>query len=173
MKTSELRTGDYHFYYEPYINALGEVALLDMMSKQVENFPKFINSIPDTKLHYAYAEGKWTVAEVLMHIIDAERVFQYRALCFSRNDRTPLPGFDQDVFVPESMASKRSKQSIIQEYQAVRRSSIALFSSFEDSILRRRGIASDVEMSVGALGFVICGHQRHHRNVIREKYLID
>ncbi len=171
MKTSELNTGDYHPFYQPYINALGEVDLLEQLKRQRENFPKFIASIPDEKWQYAYAEGKWTIAQVLVHVIDAERVFQYRALCMGRNDKTPLPGFDQDAYVPHSRAEKRTKEDVIEEYKAVRTSTIMLFSFFEEEDLKKIGNANDVPMSVGALGFMCCGHQRHHRNGLRERYL--
>lgn len=172
MKTSELKVGDYNPYYQIYINTLGEeVDLLNVLNKQAKNFPQFMASIPDDKLHYAYSEGKWSVAEVLQHIIDTERVFQYRALRFSRNDAAPLPGFDQDVFADGVQMKNRTKEIIITEYTAVRASTIALFTSFDSEDLKRLGTASDSPMSVGALGFIICGHQRHHRNIVRERYL--
>ena len=172
MKTSELLKDDYHPFYEPYIFALGDVDLMEMLNKQKENFPKFLASIPEDKWHYSYGEGKWTIAEALTHVLDAERVFQYRALCFARNDKTSLPGFDQDAYVPFSGAAAVTKEEIIEEYGIIRASTIALFSKFDESVLRRRGTANDAAMSVGALGFIICGHQRHHRDVIRSKYLL-
>lgn len=171
MRKSELGSGNYSPFYQTYIDTLGDVELMDIHQKQLQNFPEFIESIPDTKLNYAYDEGKWTVAEVLIHLIDAERVFQYRALRFSRGDLTPLPGFDQDNFVPNSNANRRSKESIAAEYKAVRKSTIALFSNFDRQTLQKKGIASNAEMSVAALGFIISGHQKHHRNIIRERYL--
>ena len=171
MKNSELVQGDYHPFYEPYIKALGDVDLMEQLRKQKENFPQFVGSIPEDKWHYSYGEGKWTIAEVLVHILDAERVFQYRALRFARNDQTNLPGFDQDAYVPNSGADKMTKEEVIEEYRVVRASTIALFSHFDRDILKKRGRANNAEMSVGALGFIICGHQRHHRNVIRSRYL--
>ena len=171
MKTSELVKGDYHAFYEPYIFALGDVELMDVLRKQRENFPQFISSIPEDKWHSSYAEGKWTIAETLVHVLDAERVFQYRALRFARGDKTNLPGFDQDAYVPYSGAGARTKEEVIEEYQVVRASTIALFSQFNKEVLRSRGKANEAEMSVAALGFIICGHQRHHRNIIRSRYL--
>ncbi len=173
MKTSDLLKDDYHEYYEPYIHALGDVELLNMLKKQKENFPQFIASIPEDKWYFSYAAGKWTIAEILVHVLDAERVFQYRALRFARNDNTDLPGFDQDAYVPFSGADQISKEEVIEEYKIIRASTIALYSRFDDEILRRRGSANSAIMSVGALGFVICGHQRHHRDVIRARYLSD
>lgn len=171
MRRSELATGDYNLYYQTYIDTLGDVALSDIHQRQLQNFPEFIESIPDSKMNYSYDEGKWTIAEVLLHIIDAERVFQYRALRFSRGDMTELPGFEQDDYVPRSNAGRRSKESILEEYKAVRRSTIALFSNFDRQTLQIKGVASKSEMSVGALGFIISGHQKHHRNIVRERYL--
>lgn len=171
MQTSDLQPGDYLSFSQPYIDAVGDADLMELMRKQQNNFPQFIESLSEEKLHYAYGEGKWTVLEVLVHILDAERVFQYRALRFARKDVTPLPGFDQDIYVPNSMANSRTKASIIEEYKVVRGSSIALFAQFNDEILHRAGTASNGRMTVAALGFMICGHQRHHRNIIRERYL--
>ncbi|QLG47074.1 DinB family protein [Costertonia aggregata] len=171
MNVSELHPNTYNSYYQPYINKLADVELLALLQKQVDNFPKFIESIPNQKWKYAYHAGKWTIVEVLLHIIDAERIFQYRALRFARQDDTPLPGFDQDLYVPNSNSAHREKNDVIREYIAVRQSTIALFASFLDEDLKRIGMASDSEMSVAALGFIICGHQKHHRDVIRERYL--
>lgn len=173
MRTSELVEGDFNPYYKPYIGTLGEVDLMEMLRKQLVNFPQFIASIPEGKWHSTYAEGKWTIAEALVHILDAERVFQYRALRFARKDQTPLPGFDQDAYVPVSGANSTTKDSMIEEYRIIRGSTIALFSGFDEEVLRRRGTASNSEVTVGALGFIICGHQRHHKLVIKERYLKD
>lgn len=171
MKSSDLKSANYPSYFIPYIEVLGEVELMECLQKQLGNFPQFISSLPEGKLHYKYAEGKWTVMQILVHILDAERVFQYRALRFGRNDDTALPGFDQDIYVPESMAEKRTKEDVIEEYKAIRAATISLFKNFDDTILNRAGMASNLRMSVGALGFVCCGHQKHHRNIIRERYL--
>lgn len=171
MKPSALQTSDYNPYYKTYIDKIGDADLLASMEKQLNNFPKFIASIPEDKWAYAYADGKWTVAEALLHIIDTERIFQYRALRFSRNDDSHLPGFDQDLYVPHSNADRRSKDSIIKEYEAVRNASLSLYASFDDTTLLRKGTASGSQMSVAALGFITLGHQRHHRDIIRERYL--
>ena len=171
MRTSELKIIEPFPFYKTYIDVLGDVDLMDMMRGQLNNFPKFIASIPDSMLLHRYKPEKWTIAEVLVHIIDSERVFQHRAMRFSRGDITPLPGFDQEVYAAHSMANRRSKESISEEYRVVRKSSIAIFSNIESSTYETVGTASDMEWSVGALGFVICGHQKYHRNIIRERYL--
>jgi uncharacterized damage-inducible protein DinB len=171
MRSITLPITDYNPYYQPYIDKLGDVDLMDMMENQLENFPKFIQSIPKDKWIYAYGSDKWSVAEVLLHVLDTERVFQYRALRFGRNDSTSIPGFDQDQYVPESNANDRSMESIIEEYRSIRKSSLTLFSSFNDIILKRWGTANGSKMSVAALGFIMLGHQRHHRDVLRARYL--
>ena len=171
MQSSDLPVSEYNPYYHTYIKALGDVQLLDSLEEGKNDFSSFMEEFPEEKLNYSYAEEKWTLAEVLMHIIDAERVFQYRALRFARNDNTPLAGFDQDVYVPESNASGKTKKGIQDEYQAVRNATISLFKSFDDSALKRIGFASDSPMSTRAIGFIICGHQAHHLKIIRERYI--
>ena len=173
MRIAELKKEDYNPFYQTYVDVLGDVELFDILQRQLKNFPQFLESLPDEKLNYAYAEGKWTIVEALVHILDTERVFQYRVLRFMRGDKTPLPGFDQDLYVSNLNAERRTKESIIEEYKAIRRSTIALFSNMNGKALYNKGIASDSLMSVAALGFIICGHQKHHRNVIRERYLQD
>ncbi|SIS68893.1 DinB superfamily protein [Zobellia uliginosa] len=171
MRTTDIVLPKPAPFYKAYIDVLGDVELLGMLERQLDNFPKFIESIPDDKMSYAYGPDKWTTAQVLLHIIDSERVFQYRALRFSRGDQTSLPGFDQDLYVLNSEVEKRSKESIIKEYRTVREATISLYRSFDPSILGREGLASSLPWSVALLGFVICGHQKHHRNILRERYL--
>ena len=171
MRVSDLAKGDYHSFYEPYVKALGDVELLEMLEKQYHNFPQFLASIPEEKIAYRYEENKWNIAEVLIHILDAERVFQYRALRIGRGDITPLPSYDQDAYVPMSNAAGRSLESIIEEYKYVRMSSLTLFKSFPEKVLHRKGTASKSIISVGALGFLICGHQKHHKAILKERYL--
>lgn len=172
MKLSELKKDDCPAYYLPYLGLLEkEAVLLQLLERQMGNFPKFISSIPEHLWNYRYEPGKWTVAEILVHVLDTERVFQYRALRFGRKDFTTLPGFDQDAYVPQSLASDISQERLIEEYQAIRNSTLLLFRSFPEERLYWKGVASDNPISVGAMGFIICGHQKHHRNIIRERYL--
>ena len=151
--------------------ALGDVELIEELKRGKSAFLSLFEEIPEEKLNYAYAEGKWSLAEVLIHMIDTERIFQYRALCIARNDKTLLPGFDQDAYVPYSNAANRSINSLIAEYTAVRDSTISLFNSFDDEAIKRVGTASGSKMSVRALGFIISGHQAHHVQILRERYL--
>ncbi len=171
MLLAELTSSEYNPFYHTYIMALGNVELVEELNKGKEVLLSLFQDIPEEKLNYAYAEGKWSLAEALVHTIDTERIFQYRALCFARNDKTLLPGFDQDAYVPYSNAANRSKNSLIAEYKAVRDSTISLFNSFDDKAIKRVGIASGSKMSVRALGFIISGHQAHHVRIIKERYL--
>lgn len=172
MKKKDLKEIECDQYYKVYLATLDDdTVLMEQLVKGYENFPKFIDSIPDDKLDYAYAEGKWTVAQALLHIIDTERIFQYRAFRFSRQDKTPLMGFNQDDYVLNNDPRARKKESIIEAYKTVRASTIDIFKSLNEDELRYMGTASDLPWSVAGLGFVTCGHQRHHRNIIRERYL--
>jgi len=171
MVLSELPSSEYNPFYQTYVMALGNVELIEELKNGKHIFLSLFDEIPEEKLNYAYAEGKWSLAEALVHIIDTERIFQYRALCIARNDKTPLPGFDQDNYVPFSNAANRSKVDLIEEYTAVRNATIALFNSFDDEAINRIGLASGSKMSVRALGFIISGHQAHHVRVLKERYL--
>ncbi|WP_127136617.1 DinB family protein [Flagellimonas oceanensis] len=171
MVLSELPSSEYNPFYQTYIMALGDVELIEELKNGRKVLLSLFEEIPEEKLNYAYAEGKWSLAEALVHMIDTERIFQYRALCIARNDKTPLPGFDQDNYVPFSNAANRSKKDLTEEYRAVRDATITLFNSFDDEAINRIGIASGSKMSVRALGFIISGHQAHHVRVLKERYL--
>ena len=162
---------EYHPYYGNYIQLSKDAPLVESLKDSMQVFQNFVSNIPESQLGFSYAPGKWTIAELLMHLLDAERLFQHRAFRFARNDKTALPGFEQDDYVPESMAGQRSKENIIQEYASIRQSTIQLFDSFSDEMLQRIGTASGSPMSVRALGHVIVGHQVHHLNILRERYL--
>ncbi|WP_430908826.1 DinB family protein [Maribacter sp. 2-571] len=172
MKKSALTLPEPPAYYARYIDLIGEEdQLIALLDKQLQNFPKFLKSIPAEKVHYAYGPDKWTIAQVLLHIFDTERVFQYRALSFARGDSTALPGFDQEVFAAGTDTGTRTMQSLIEEYEVVRRATLSIFRHMGLPSLERTGVASGLDWSVGAIGFFICGHQRYHRNLIRERYL--
>ena len=171
MLLSELPTSEYNPFYHTYVMALGNVDLLDELRNGKQVLFSLLEEIPEEKLTYAYAEGKWTLAEALVHMLDTERIFQYRALCIARNDKSEFPGFDQEAYVPVSNANNRSKKDLINEYVAVRDSSITLFASLDEEALKRVGVASGSKMSVRALGFITSGHQAHHVRILRERYL--
>jgi uncharacterized damage-inducible protein DinB len=123
------------------------------------------------KFDYRYAEGKWTIKDIIQHVIDTERIFAYRALRISRNDITPLPGFEENDYVENTKANERGIQDLLAEFSAVRYATLFLFKSFSEEQLKRIGTASGTAISVRAIGFIIIGHQKHHQNVFQERYL--
>lgn len=171
MNSSQIPIGEYLPYYATYINKANCSNLISGLEDLLKNTLSFFDSIPNEKYDYKYAQGKWTIKEIIQHLIDAERVFTYRALCFAREDKTPLPSFDENNYAKVSRAKTRSVSSLITEYEALRQSTISLFKSFSDDVLTNIGIASGGEMSVRAIGFVIIGHEKHHIDVIKERYL--
>lgn len=130
-----------------------------------------IQGLTEEQLLHRYAPGKWSIKEVMVHMIDTERIFSYRALRFARQDKTELPGFDQDQYIIPSKADSRDINSIIAEYTSLRTATIELFKNFDEEALQQKGVASGIEVSVRALGYVILGHEVHHQKIIRERYL--
>lgn len=170
MDISELKSTEYAPFYQRYIEVLGDANLAEALNetaKLLENTCKKINS---ANIYTSYAPKKWTIAEVLLHIIDAERVFQYRALRIGRGDQTNLPGFDQDVFMANCNANGRDLKSLMEELAVVRQSTLLLFNQFNKGELVKNGRVSGNEISVRALGFIICGHAKHHINILNERY---
>lgn len=165
-----LKSEDYPTIYEDYIeNVQGNV--MDELEAQLETFPQFIQNIPKEKELFSYADGKWTVKEILCHIIDTERVMSYRALRFARNDMTALSSFEQDEFVSNGRHNEREISSIIEEFVHLRKANIALFKTFNETELLRKGMASDRLVSVIAFIYVIAGHLSHHKFILQQKYL--
>lgn len=164
--------GEYNPYAIMYIKLLPDDGLvLKHLKESFKQVKEFILSLPTDKLTYRYAENKWTIKEILVHIMDDERIYAYRALRIARNDKTPLPGFEQEDYVPYSKANKRSLSSIFQEYKTVRNATLSLFTSLNIDDLLRTGIANDHPVSVRALAYHIAGHELHHINIIKERYL--
>ena len=163
--------GEYAPFYAGYISAVPEGDLLQLLASQRDDTVRLLGTIDAAKAKHRYAEGKWSIAEVLGHIIDAERVFTYRAMTFARGDATPLPSFDENAWAVASNAARRPMQSLLAEYQAVREATIQLFRSFGDEEFARSGIASKNPVSVRALAYIVVGHERHHLRILRERYL--
>ena len=164
---------EYAPYYGQYISTYANngKSILENLEHSQQEFDAFLRTISSEKQNYAYAAGKWTVKELIQHIIDTERVFCYRALCFARNDKTALPGFDQDVFVANASANERNYFDLLDEMATLRTSTIQLYTGFSDEALVRIGNASGNDMSVRALGYLFSGHQMHHLNVLKERYV--
>jgi uncharacterized damage-inducible protein DinB len=164
---------EYPEYAKMYIDLVPRDGLL--LQQLHVNFlltREMILPLPEETLLHSYAPGKWTIKEVLVHIIDDERIYAYRALSFARNENKPLPGFEQDEYAFYSEANNRTIQNIFEEYEAVRNATITLFNGMEETALMRSGIANNNKASVRALAYHIAGHELHHINIIREKYLL-
>ncbi|ARV05962.1 damage-inducible protein DinB [Polaribacter sp. SA4-10] len=168
-----ITTNEYASYYAPYIKTLleNDKSIIENLVDVQEKFMSILENLPKEKQAYAYAEGKWTIKELIQHLIDTERVFSYRAMCFARNDKTALPGFDHDLFTDNCNANKRNYKDLLDEMIVVRKSTIQLFKSFSDEDLLRIGVGSGKNMSVRAVGIIISGHQNHHLDIIKEHYL--
>jgi hypothetical protein len=158
-------------FYHSYINTVKEQDAIKALKKSTKDFKELLKKIPRKKIDYSYEEGKWTIKELLQHIIDAERVFAYRALRFARKDSTPLASFDEKAWAASAKVSSRKWHDIINEFKAVRKSTEILFASFDDDQLLSTGTASNHPINVVALGFIVAGHVAHHANIIRERYL--
>lgn len=161
---------EYNPYYKSYIDQLPNEDLISILEDLKTEFIVFLKTLKQEDLSFSYAEGKWTVAQSLQHLIDTERIFQYRALTIAREDLTPLPGFDQDAYVPVSKAEKRSLQSFILEFEAVRNAGIALFKSFDGDMFSKLSEASKSHLSPKAAGFILAGHQKHHLVLFKSHY---
>jgi hypothetical protein len=158
-------------FYKTYINALQENNLQEALANNTRRFRKLLKQIPHKKINYAYAEGKWTIKELLQHIIDAERVFIYRALTFARRDAAPLPGFDENNWAITAKAPKRKWNELVDEFKALRTANELFLNSLDDDQLMQTGSANNNSISVAGLAFVCAGHVAHHMRIIRERYL--
>jgi hypothetical protein len=171
MKSNQLPVNEYADFYKSYIQVLENVELQEELEISLHKFIKFVQNIPMDKFDYRYADGKWTIKEIIQHLIDSERVFSYRALRISRKDLTPLPGFDENSFVENTNANERSLQGLLTEMAVVRQATLSLFNSFSIEQLRRMGTASNHAISVRAIGFIIIGHQELHQKIFQKRYL--
>ncbi|HKQ18531.1 MAG TPA: DinB family protein [Candidatus Eisenbacteria bacterium] len=162
---------EYAPYYGRYVALVPDGPIVETLRDQIGETAAFLGSLPEAKGDHRYEPGKWSVKDVIGHVIDGERVFSYRALRFARRDETPLPGFEQDDYVPAGAFGRRTLRDLIAEFRAVREATLHLYRHLDEEALCRTGIASENLMSVRALAWVIAGHERHHVGVIRERYL--
>lgn len=158
-------------FYANYVQHVHHLDVLEALELSGKIMDEFIRTIPESKGEFRYAAGKWSIKEVLCHLMDGERIFAYRALRFARNDKTVLPGFEEGDYAPEANAHNRSLTQLADEMKRVRASSIDLFASFTPEMLQRKGSANNTTISVINLGYVIAGHETHHRTIISERYL--
>lgn len=158
-------------YYRNYIAQVPDGDVFVSMRQQTEATQTLLGGLTREQQDYRYAPGKWSVKEVVGHMLDTEWVFAYRGLRMARGDTTPLPGMEQDDFAAGGNHAQRSMESLLQELRHLRQATLALYESFDDAILDRVGNASGVSFTVRSILFIIAGHERHHVNVLREKYL--
>ena len=158
-------------FYMTYVKLVKDSDLLEALKESSRVTLQLVRSIPEAKGAFRYQLEKWSIKELLCHMIDAERIFAYRALRFSRNDKTPLSGFEEKDYATQANAHNRSIESIVNEMEHVRLSTVDLYTSFSDEMLSRTGKANNTEISVLNLGYIISGHEMHHRNILQERYL--
>tara|TARA_R110001632_G_scaffold232643_1_gene374004 strand:- start:108 stop:617 length:510 start_codon:yes stop_codon:yes gene_type:complete len=168
-----LSEDEYHPYFKTYIDHLTKngLSIIENLIETSSELEEVVAKLPKEKELFVYAEGKWTIKELLLHIIDTERIFIYRALRFARNDTTDLQGFDQDDYNDNVDANGRELQDLLEEFITVRASSISLFKSFSSEALVKIGTASGTAISVRAIGYLMSGHQQHHIKIFKERYL--
>lgn len=154
-----------------YINLVQDDDLAQMMHDRIEASLHFLQAIPESKWSFRYTEGKWSIYEVVQHLIDTERILCYRALCFARGETASLPGFDEATYAAYSAADDRLKEELLEEWKAVQTATMWLFKSFNNVQLERAGVANNNPIYVRALGFMIIGHVLHHVAILNERYL--
>jgi hypothetical protein len=163
--------GEFLPYYERYIDLVERGDVLATLSRQMAETQAMLRSLPASVATYRYAPGKWSVNELIGHVIDSERIFAARALRFARNDPAPLPGFEQDDYVSNSSFDSYPLGELASELASVRESTVFLFKHLQEDAWMRRGIANGAEVSVRALAYIIAGHELHHREILRARYL--
>ncbi|MHB1688541.1 MAG: DinB family protein [Ignavibacteriaceae bacterium] len=163
--------GDYSPYYEAYISKVeGENGIV-ILKSQLSSAIKYFDEIPEDKGTYSYAVGKWSIKELIGHIIDTERVFAYRAMCFARGEIKSLPGFEQDDYVKAANFNKKKLSDLTNEFKLLREANIAMFKNFDEAVFNYRGLANEKEITVLSILFIISGHAIHHINILKERYL--
>ena len=163
--------GEYAEYYDRYISLVEEDDILGVLEKQQTELREFFQTITEEKSHYAYAEDKWTIKEVIGHLTDGERIFAYRALRISRADQTPIEGFEQDGYIENSNFNATPLAELTDELFLTCKANLLLFKNLTDEAWLRTGTASDNPVSVRAIAYIMAGHIRHHLKILNERYL--
>jgi len=158
-------------FYLGYVNNVKDLDLMDALAQSNVVMLKLVRSLAESQGNFRYADGKWSIKELLCHVIDAERIFTYRALRFARNDKTALSGFEENDYAPQANASGRTLKQIADEMEHIRTSTIDLYNSFTGDMLLRVGTANNTSVSVLNLGYIISGHETHHRIMLEQRYL--
>lgn len=162
---------EYAPYFGGYIGEVPPGDVLEILEQQMAETQDLLRGLPTSRAMHRYAPGKWSIKEVVGHLSDTERIFAYRALCFSRSERAPLPGFEEDDYVAAAGFDARSLAELARELETVRAATLTLFRGLSDEALLRRGTANGKEFTVRAIAYIVAGHERHHVRVLRERYL--
>lgn len=162
---------EYANYYGGYVDLITEDDIVSVFRQQADEMLALIDLLPEEKANFAYADGKWTVKELLGHIIDAERIFAYRMHRFSHGDTLPLTGFDQDIYINNGRYADRDIESLLKEFVFQRHANILMMNAFREGDWDLKGTASETDVTVRALAFIMAGHVRHHINILKERYL--
>lgn len=162
---------EYLPYYGRYISLVPDGDIIAVLSNQIDDTLALLRSISESQAGFRYAPDKWSIKELVGHVIDTERIFAYRALRFARNDQTPLPGYEQDDYIRNASFNDCLLGDLASEFESVRASSLFLFKHLNGEAWMRRGAANESEVSVRALAYIIAGHELHHREILRNRYL--
>jgi hypothetical protein len=171
MPLSRPQSDEFAPYYAPYIGKVADGDVLKTLESQIALYRDTLGSLDDAAALHRYAPGKWTVKEVIGHVIDTERIFAYRAMRIAREDATPLPGFDENQYVRAATFNSRSLADLLSEFEFGRRGNLHLFGSFGGDVQTRRGTANDLSVTVRAIVYITAGHAAHHLGVLKDKYL--
>lgn len=161
---------DYAPFYETYVGLVPEGDVVEILRGQIDETVALLERVPPERERYRYAEGKWSVREVVGHVIDSERVFAFRAAHIGRGDPTPIPGMDQEVWAAGSNAHERPLSRLVSEFRAVRSATVHLLAGLPEKAWSHRGVASGMEVTVRGLALIIAGHELHHRGLLEERY---
>ena len=164
-------SNEYAPFYAGYVSQVNNQDILEVLQLQSQELEQLFSSLSEEQGLFAYADGKWTLKELLGHLNDAERVFSYRLFRIGRGDQTPLPGFEQDDYIETALSNQRTIQSLIEEFKGIRAATLSLIDSLSDEDLLRKGTASNTPVSVRALMAITAGHVKHHLVIIKERYL--
>lgn len=165
------QSSEYAPHADGYVSLVPEGDLLAMLEKQGDQTMAMLRNLSEDEGDFRYEPGKWSIKQMVGHISDSERVFAYRLLCAARNDRSPLPGFEQDDYVQWGGFDNRTLADLLDELAAVRKTTLCLLRGLDDSAWTRRGIANQFEVSVRALAYMIAGHELHHHGILKVRYL--
>ena len=163
---------EYAKFYETYVSLVTKTDIISALQNQPEDLKRLLAGVSAEKENFRYAEDKWSIRELLGHVVDGERVFSYRALRISRGDATPLAGFEENFYVANSNFSNVELADLIEEFTLLRQSNVFLFKNLTGEMWKKTGTASDAVISVSALAFIMVGHVRHHANILRERYSV-